>query len=95
MASAGCVYFVALLRRMGRSYGRFHRKTWRADVDVGEKIPVCPVLQAKTGRTLRIVTLLALAVFLACAVAGMMLAARAAGAAEFWHVWGWFGYTAA
>ena len=38
--------------------------------------------------------LLALAIFALCGALGMALSMFYAGAIEFWHAWGWFGYSA-
>ena len=96
LAAAGCVYFLAFLRQLARAYGRFHRNTMAAATGRATLPPLAchPNFQPRAKRRLRCVTLVALAAFASLCIAAMLVAAFSAGAVEFWHAWGWFGYIA-
>lgn len=94
LSAVGCVYFTAFLRQLLRCYGRFHRNAFA--VASGEPslppLAIHPRFSAKAARRLRTLALISLALFAACAVLGYAVSALSAGAIEFWHAWGWFGY---
>lgn len=95
LTAVGCVYFAAFVRQLMRAYGRFHHNTVAAAFG-GAVLPalaIHPQLAAKTNRRMRSAALFAFAVFAACFVLGILVATLSAGAFEFWHTWGWFGYT--
>ncbi len=97
LAAVGCVYFMAFVRQLLRAYGRFHHNAM-AGAAGGAALPplaVHPQLEAKRKRRIRTVALISLAIFAACFMLGMLASMLAAGALEFWHAWGWFGYMAA
>ncbi|MGI5970720.1 MAG: DUF1700 domain-containing protein [Oscillospiraceae bacterium] len=97
LTAAGCVYFAAFIRQLMRSYGRFHQNSLAAASGrpVLPSLAIHPQLPVKTNRRLRTVALFSLALFAACFVLGMILSMFSSGALEFWHAWGWFGYSAA
>jgi uncharacterized membrane protein len=95
-SAVGCVYFAAFIRQLMRSYGRFHKNTLAA-ASGGAVLPslaVFPRLSAKANRRFRTVALGSLTLFAVFLVLGTILSMLFAGALEFWHVWGWFGYAA-
>lgn len=97
LTALSCFYFWAFAWQLMRSYARFHRNAIAA-ASGGAVLPsltVYPQLSAKTRRKLRSVALLAFVVFAAFFVLGVILSMLSAGAVEFWHVWGWFGYAGA
>ena len=95
LAAVGSIYFVAFVRQLMRSYGRFHRNAMAAcsGKAVLPPLAIHPQLTPRTNRRLRSIALAALAVFAAFFVLGMIVAVISSGALEFWHAWGWFGYT--
>lgn len=96
LAAVGCVYFAAFVRQLLRAYGRFHHNAM-SGASGGAVLPplaVHPQLSAKTNRRIRTVALVSLTLFAACFLLGMIACMFSAGALEFWHAWGWFGYMA-
>ena len=57
-------------------------------------LPAVPRLPEKAARGARRTARVALAVFAAALVLGAVLSMVSAGALEFWHAWGWFGFAA-
>lgn len=94
LAACGCVYFAAFVRQLFRSFGRFQHNAWAAAGGgaVLPEVPIAPLLAPKVKRRIRTVALVSLALFAACFVLGWIVSALSAGAIEFWHAWGWFGY---
>jgi len=95
LTAVGCIFFAAFIRQLMRSYSRFRRNTIAA-VSGSALLPsvaIHPQLPAKLKRRIRSVALFSLALFAACFVLGAILSMIAAGAIEFWHAWGWFGYS--
>jgi len=93
-SAVGCVYFAAFIRQLMRSYGRFHKNTL-ASASGGAVLPplsAFPRLSPQANRRIRTVALAALTLFAVCFVLGIIVSMIAAGALEFWHAWGWFGY---
>lgn len=94
LIAAGCVYYVAFLRQLIRSFGRFQHNALA--IASGEvmlpALAVNPRISAKMNRRLRSVALVSLALFAACFVLSYVVCSLLAGSLEFWHVWGWFGY---
>ena len=95
LVAIGSIYFVAFVRQLMRSYGRFHRNTIAAYFGKAVLPPLAihPQLTPRTNRRLRSIALIALAIFAAFFVLGMIVSMISSGALEFWHAWGWFGYT--
>lgn len=95
LSAVGCIYFGAFIRQLMRSYGRFHHNTLAAASGsaVLPSLAIYPRLPAKINRPIRSIALFSLALFAACFVLGMIISMLSAGALEFWHSWGWFGYT--
>jgi len=96
LSAAGCIYFAAFIRQLMRSYGRFRQNTI-ASASGGAVLPslaIHPQFPVKTNRRIRSVALFSLALFAACFVLGMIISMISAEALEFWHAWGWFGYSA-
>ncbi|MEM5770376.1 MAG: DUF1700 domain-containing protein [Bacillota bacterium] len=94
LTTVGFMYFAAFVRQLARAYGRFHHNAIAA-ASGGVVLPtlaIHPQLDAKANRRMRSTALLAFAVFAACFVLGVIAAMLSAGALEFWHAWGWFGY---
>lgn len=94
LSAAGCVYFFAFLRQLVRGFCRFCHNTVAAATGgaVLPPLPMRPSFSAKTARRLRGTALVSLAVFAASFVLAMIVSMLSAGAFEFWHAWGWFGY---
>ena len=94
LIAAGLVYYLAFLGRSRRSFGRFHRNTLAAAAGK----PTHPAqadgsrLSPRATRRLRGTVKVSLVVFAACFVIGFVVCCLSAGAFQFWHVWGWFGY---
>ena len=96
LSVVGCIYFALFIRQLMRSYGRFHQNTIAA-ASGGAVLPslaVYPQLPVKVNSRIRSVALFSLALFAVCFILGMIMSMISAGAIEFWHAWGWFGYTA-
>ncbi len=97
LTALSCFYFWAFTGQLMRSYARFHHNAMAA-ASGGAVLPsltIYPQLSAKARRKFRSVTLIAFVVFAAFFVLALMLSMISAGAIEFWHVWGWFGYAGA
>lgn len=96
LAAIGCIYFFAFLRQLARSYGRFRHNTLAAASGrpVLPSLAIHPRFAPKTARRLRTATLVTLALFGASFLLGLGACVLSAGALEFWHAWGWFGYMA-
>ena len=96
LSVAGCIWYFAFCRQMFRSYGRFHRNALAsaAGKAVLPPLTVNPQFSGKAKRKLRQTALISLALFAVCFVLSFAVCALSAGNIEFWHAWGWFGYTA-
>lgn len=92
LTACGCGYYAAFVRQLFRSFGRFQHNAW-AVAGGGAVLPEVPIAP-KAKRRLRTVALISLAIFAPCFVLGWVASALSAGAIEFWHAWGWFGYGA-
>lgn len=94
LVAAGCVYYAAFVRQLTRFYRRFHRNAVFASIGKAAlpSLAVHPRLSPKAGRRLRSLALLSLAVFAVSTVLGLVLSMISAGALDYWHAWGWFGY---
>lgn len=95
LAAVGCVYFMAFLRQLVRSYRRFHHNVFVAASGGAAVLPalaVYPQPAPRVRRRLRLIGVVAFAVFAASFVLGTVMAMFSAGAIGFWHAWGWFGY---
>lgn len=92
LAAVGTVYFWLYAQQLVRSYFRWHRNTLAATSGQAllPSIPAHPQISAARNRGMRKIALVALTVFVITFQAGYIIAALAAGALEFWHVWGWF-----
>ena len=96
LIAVGCVYYAAFLRQLLRSFARFQHNTL-ATASGEATLPalaIHPQFSAKTKRSLRSVALISLALFAACFVLSYVVCTLSAGSFQFWHTWGWFGYTA-
>ena len=96
LIAVGCVYYAAFLRQLLRSFARFQHNTL-ATASGEATLPalaIHPQFSAKTKRRLRSVALISLALFAACFVLSYVVCTLSAGSFQFWHIWGWFGYTA-
>lgn len=92
LSAVGCVYYSAFVRQLLRAYARFCRNA-RAAASGGPTLPALsmqPQLPAIPRRRLRAAALVALAVFAASFVLGLLVSMLSAGTLEFWHAWGWF-----
>lgn len=96
LTATGCVYFTAFTRQLFRVYGRFHHNTMAAATGKPAlpSVPVSPCFSPKVRRRLRYTALAALSAFAALFILGIFVSMLCAGTWEFWHAWGWFGYTA-
>ena len=92
--AAGCVWYAAFLRQLVRAFGRFRHNALARSKGCAAlpPLPAAPQLSGKSRRTLRRVALAAAVCFAACFVLTVIVSMIAAGALQFWHVWGWFGY---
>lgn len=90
------VYYTAFMRQVFRSYARFHHNAiaGASGQPILPSIPVNPQIDPKTNRRIRNMTLTALTVFIVLLIATVVTSAIMAGSIQFWHAWGWFGYTA-
>ena len=95
LAFVGTVYFFGFIRQILRSFSRFHKNTLAAISGKAALPPITvyPQFSAKTKRKLKELFLFALAVFAVCFIVGFVVCAIAAVNVQFWHAWGWFGYT--
>lgn len=92
LIAVGCVYYVAFLRQLLRSFGRFQHNTL-ASASGEAALPalaIHPQFSAKAKRRLRSVALISLALFAACFVLSYIVCALSSDSLEFWHTWGWF-----
>ena len=92
--AAATLYFAAFLRQAARAFIRFQRNCL-AGAQGAAVLPALsaqPQLAPKRKRRLRRVALLAAVVFAVLFVLGMLVSMLSAGAIQFWHTWGWFGY---
>jgi len=95
LLAVGCVYFAAFLRQLVRSFGRFQHNVL-AGASGKAMLPsltISPQLSPAGKRRLRSAALVSLALFAACFVLSYFVCSVSAGSLEFWHTWGWFGYT--
>ena len=94
LSAVGGRYFWGFIRQLTRAFGRFHKNSLAAASGRAAlpPLPVYPQFSAKVKRRLRRTATVAAAVFAVCFVAGFAACVIAAGAFEFWHTWGWFGY---
>lgn len=92
-----CIYYAAFLRQLIRFFGRRIRNALAMANAAAAlpDVPLSPQLSSRTNRHVRRLVLGSLTVFAALLIAGMAVCALEAGAFEFWHAWGWFGYTRA
>ncbi len=92
ISAAGTIYFAAFVRQLMRSYGRFHHNALAADTGKGQlpSLPINPQLPPRANRRLRTLVLIATVFFVIFCVSSFIASMIASGAAEFWHVWGWF-----
>lgn len=93
LAACGCVYYLALMKQIFRSFARFQHNTLAA-AKGKPALPPLPIhanLSPKTKRRLRKVALVALLAFAVCFILGFIACALSAGQFQFWHAWGWFG----
>lgn len=94
LSVVGSIYFFGFIRQLMRSFCRFHRNTL-ASVSGGAALPSVapyPQFSAKMKRNLKKISLLAVAVFAVCFIAGFIICGISAGSVQFWHTWRWFGY---
>jgi hypothetical protein len=92
LSACACVYYTSYVAGIIRSYLRF-RKNALSAANSGSALPPLPVqtrLSLKTRRKLRSFVLSSLVFGVFFAAVGYVMAAMAAGAPEFWHVWHWF-----
>ncbi|MHB9033372.1 MAG: DUF1700 domain-containing protein [Anaerolineae bacterium] len=92
LAAVGCIYFMAFLGQLGRSYGRFHHNTMAAAAGnpVLPSVTAYPRFQPKVKRSLRRLTLISLSIFATFCVLAVAFSILNSGSLEFWHTWGWF-----
>lgn len=94
LSAIGFVYFGGFVRQLMRSFGRFHQNALASASGraVLPSLALYPQFPPKMKRQLRALSLIAVSVFAVCFVLGFIISAISAGAFEFWHSWGWFGY---
>lgn len=96
LSAAGAYTFFTYLRQSVRAYRRFHSNamTRARGGAVLPSVPAYPLYSPEKRRRLRALTLGSLALFGTAFLLGYIVSALSAGALQFWHVWGWFGYGA-
>ena len=97
LTAAGCAWYAAFLRQAAHAFGRFQQNmlagaSGRAALPA---LPLRPQFAARGARALRKTACAALLLFAVLFVAALAVSMLRAGAFEFWHVWGWFGYMGA
>ena len=97
LTAAGCAWYAAFLRQAAHAFGRFQQNmlagaSGRAALPA---LPLRPQFAARGARALRKTACAALLLFALLFVAALAVSMLRAGAFEFWHVWGWFGYMGA
>lgn len=94
LCGIGTFYFFPSIRRLMRSFGRFHQNVLAraSGRPMPPDAPAASPFTPKQRRRLRNLTILFAAIFIVFAVAGFLACARSAEQIEFWHAWGWFGY---
>ena len=95
LSVVGCIWFFAFIRQIFRSFGRFHQNVLAESkgAAVRPSLPIVPQFSPKAKRRLRSVALVSLMLFAVCFVLGFVACSLSAGNIQFWHKWGWFGYT--
>lgn len=96
LSALGAYTFFTYLRQCVRAYRRFHRNAMTR-ARGGAALPsvsAYPVYSPEKRRRLRALALGSLALFGAAFLLGYIVSALSAGAFQFWHMWGWFGYGA-
>ena len=93
--AVGIFWYFRFVLQLIRSFARFHKNTLAAASGRAAlpSLPVYPQFSAKTKRMLRKIAVVAVTVFAVCFITGFVTCVISAGAFEFWHSWGWFGYT--
>lgn len=94
LTACGTVWYAAFLRQTVRAFLRFRSNTLaRADGRAAlPAVPLLPQLSASAARKLRKAVLIALPVFAAALIVGLVVSMMLSGSLAFWHAWGWFGY---
>lgn len=82
LTAAGCAWYAAFLRQAAHAFGRFQQNMLAG-------------ASGRGARALRKTACAALLLFAVLFVAALAVSMLRAGAFEFWHVWGWFGYMGA
>ena len=92
--AVGTFWYFRFVLQLIRSFGRFHKNTLAAASGKATlpSLPVYPQFSARTKRALRKTAAIAVILFAVCFIVGFAACVTAAGAFEFWHTWGWFGY---
>lgn len=96
LSVVGCIWFFSFFRQILRSYVRFHQNMLAParGSAVLPGLPIAPQFSSRAKRRLRTTALISLCLFAVCFVLAYLVCSLSAGSPEFWHVWGWFGYTA-
>lgn len=95
-AVALCVYFYRFLGQLCRPTDAFTTMLWLPPA-ANRSCPPCPCIPSFPLRPAAVCVSLPywpFAIFALCGALGMALSMFYAGAIEFWHAWGWFGYSA-
>lgn len=94
LSAVGTVYFCRFIRQLIRSYGRFHKNALTAASGKATlpSVSAYPQFSAKHKRALRKLAVIAAIALAVCFIIGFIACVFSAGAIEFWHTWGWFGY---
>ena len=94
LTATGCTWYGVYLRQSVRMYFRF-RSTAIARAEGRAVLPAAsprPRLSGAKARRLRKTARISLTAFAVLFVAALVASMLLAGAFEFWHAWGWFGY---
>lgn len=92
LAIVGCIYYVAFLKQLFRSYLRFHHNALAAASSeaVLPSLAISPQLSGKTKRRLRKTALISLVLFFTCFALAFASLCLSTSSFQFWHTLGWF-----
>lgn len=92
LSAAGLAFYIGFLRALTKAFRRLCKKLAAPGEPSAPYGGLTPRLSHRTRRRLRKIVVISLCVFALCLVVGYAACTVAAGAWEFWHAWGWFGY---
>lgn len=92
LAGLGTYYCWHYVLQLAKAYIHWHKRCLAAGAGkpLSPSIAKTPQFKPRLRRRLRLVTVIAVAVFGVAFVLAFVVLALQAGAIEFWHTWGWF-----